>query len=379
MPTTPDASRYLAPVPGDVPPGTMPLVRPEPLVRVDGIAYVAFERPDLALAERFLTDFGLIATERRHDALHLRAAGSAPFCYVVRKGPTARYLGAGFTAATGGDLDVLAAQPGASRIERVDDPGGGARVVLTDPKGFRVEVVHGAAAVEPLPARREPTSRNTPLAKPRVNAGQRPALHPAEVWRLGHLVLTTPDFETLASWYMRNLGLLPTDVQCLPDGTPALAFLRCDRGTQPADHHTVVIAGSIEAGFGHAAFEVLDLDEIGMGHNVLRAGGWTHVWGIGRHILGSQLFDYWSDPWGAEHEHYADGDVFDASWPTGYHGFGRAGLWMWGQDVPAGFGVKLGPRELASLAWRLATGEVRVERLRQLKAVMDRPARPWLA
>jgi hypothetical protein len=32
------------------------------------------------------------------------------------------------------------------------------------------------------------------------------------------------------------------------------------------------------------------------------------MWGIGRHVLGSQVYDYWSDPWGRTHEHWADSD-----------------------------------------------------------------------
>ena len=32
------------------------------------------------------------------------------------------------------------------------------------------------------------------------------------------------------------------------------------------------------------------------------------MWGIGRHVLGSQVYDYWSDPWGRVHEHWADSD-----------------------------------------------------------------------
>ena len=32
------------------------------------------------------------------------------------------------------------------------------------------------------------------------------------------------------------------------------------------------------------------------------------MWGLGRHVLGSQVYDYWSDPWGRVHEHWADSD-----------------------------------------------------------------------
>ncbi len=40
--------------------------------------------------------------------------------------------------------------------------------------------------------------------------------------------------------------------------------------------------------------------------------------GIGRHIQGSQLFDYWRDPDGFLVEHFADGDMFDDSLEPGW-------------------------------------------------------------
>jgi hypothetical protein len=52
-----------------------------------------------------------------------------------------------------------------------------------------------------------------------------------------------------------------------------------------------------------------------IGHDVLAAKGYEHFWGIGRHSLGSQVYDYWGDPWGRVHEHWADTDVLNASVP----------------------------------------------------------------
>ena len=46
-----------------------------------------------------------------------------------------------------------------------------------------------------------------------------------------------------------------------------------------------------------------------MGHDYLKQfGKYEHMWGIGRHVLGSQVYDYWADPWGHVHEHWADSD-----------------------------------------------------------------------
>ena len=50
------------------------------------------------------------------------------------------------------------------------------------------------------------------------------------------------------------------------------------------------------------------------GHDWLKEKGRRHEWGVGRHILGSQIFDYWRDPWGHTLEHWTDGDLLDAPW-----------------------------------------------------------------
>lgn len=35
------------------------------------------------------------------------------------------------------------------------------------------------------------------------------------------------------------------------------------------------------------------MDTETLGHNWLAKKGWTNCWGVGRHVLGSQIFDYW--------------------------------------------------------------------------------------
>jgi Leu/Phe-tRNA-protein transferase len=69
------------------------------------------------------------------------------------------------------------------------------------------------------------------------------------------------EFETTARWYMDNFGLIPSDIQTLEDQTPVLAFMRCDRGKEPADHHTIVVAQNVANSYSHCAFEVIDLDD----------------------------------------------------------------------------------------------------------------------
>lgn len=313
-----------------------PARHPEPTVKARTLAYLLFERPDLAEAEKFLTDFGLQPANQNAQALYMRGTDSAPFCYRVAPGAKPRFVGFGVTVASREDLVALQNVPGASAITRLDYPGGGEAVRLTDPSGFTVEAVFGQTAAKPLPHRAEMIF-NFEEKHRRINDTQRPPIQPPEVLRLGHVVLEVADFQETCGWYTRHLGFIPSDVQVLPDGSPAVVFLRLDLGDHPADHHTLAMAQAFMPAYSHSAYELVDADAVGMGQRVMRAGGWKHAWGIGRHILGSQIFDYWTDPWGAKHEHYCDGDVFTADAPMGVHPVSREAMSQWGQVMPKSF------------------------------------------
>jgi hypothetical protein len=116
-----------------------------------------------------------------------------------------------------------------------------------------------------------------------------------------------------------------------------MAFMRCDRGSEPSDHHTLAMLLAPESGYNHSAFEVADLDAVAAGGEYLKDRGYTRSWGIGRHIQGSQVFDYWRDPDRVLIEHYADGDVFDSSLEPGWAPLCASGLAQWGPPATADF------------------------------------------
>lgn len=326
-----------------------PSRHPHPTVKATALAYLIFDRPDLEQAEHFLNDFGLQTVSRSEALLLLRGTGASHFCYVVRKASKARFVGFGLNVASRADLETLRKLPGASELERSAFPGGGYAVRLTDPSGFQVDAIWGQAPAFELP-HRQPLPFNSVDATVRINCTQRPPERAPEIIRLGHVVLELADFQQTCAWYTRHFGFIPSDVQVLPDGSPAVAFMRLDLGDKPADHHTLALAQGIGATYSHSAYELVDADAVGMGQRVLRDHGWTHAWGIGRHILGSQIFDYWQDPWGNKHEHYCDGDLFTADAPTGIHAVSREAMAQWGPTMPRSFTKpKLTPASITTL------------------------------
>jgi hypothetical protein len=336
-----------------------------PVIKVRGLAWLEFEKRDLDRTEVFARDFGFAVHTRTDDTLELRAARAGAPCLVVRRGAESRFVGVAFEAADSADLDRLARASGSS-VEELGQGGGGRGVRLLDPAGVPVTVVHGVERLSDSP-RQEPTTWNVAGHHPRVNDTQRPAREPARVERLGHLVLASRVFGRALDWYLENLGLIVSDflfVDGQRDRGPTMAFIRCDRGAEPSDHHTLAMLLSPHSGYVHSAYEVADLDALAAGGEYLLERGHTRSWGIGRHIQGSQVFDYWRDPDRFMVEHYADGDVFDNTLEPGWAPMSASGLAQWGPPATADFlGTKPSPA-LVRTAVEALRGDNELDRAR---------------
>jgi catechol 2,3-dioxygenase-like lactoylglutathione lyase family enzyme len=354
------------------------LERPEPLVKAQTLAFLMFEKPDLEATATFLTDFGMHCVSQTRERLVMRGSGGAPCIYVAQRGARSRYVGAAFTVADNSAFARLIKESSAMPLPGSVIPGGGEGIELVDPAGNLLWLITSQAQVECLELRKPlHLMANSVEVTYRVNQTIRPPIEPAHVARLGHVVLQTTDFPGMAAWYMRHLGVIPTDVQYLADGSPNLCFFRLDRGAWPSDHHSLVLAGGLEEKYEHSAYEVVDLDALGQGHNVLRAAGHRHMWGIGRHVLGSQLFDYWYDPDGMEFEHYTDGDLFTSDHETHYVPLELSSIWAWGDDAPPSMGAKKNLGTVVKILRLLASGRMSLERLKLLGQALKKP-RPWL-
>jgi catechol 2,3-dioxygenase-like lactoylglutathione lyase family enzyme len=305
------------------------------MIKADDIAFVRFSAPDLDQMETFLNDFGMVRAARDETTLYMRGEGSDPFLHVTHKGDPG-FAGVAFRALSVADLEKLAGKAGA-KVEALEGPGGGKVVRLKDPDGFSVEAVAGreaAPAVAPPPA----AILNDARAQTRANAPKRVRQGASHIRRLGHCVLNVSNFRASEAWYKEHFGFITSDEIKMSPEFSLGAFMRCDRGDKPADHHTLFLLGTGAPKFNHAAYEVTDLDDLMSGHDLLKDKAYRHQWGVGRHILGSQIFDYWRDPWGHTLEHWTDGDVMTASWgsrdatPMDLMGV------QWGMKMPADMG-----------------------------------------
>lgn len=306
------------------------------ILKIEDVAHVRFTAPDLARMRAFLEDFGLAVVEQTDRRLVARGSGASPVAHVTDLGEPG-FSGVAFRAESAADLERLAASEGVS-VASSDLPGGGLVVSLTDPDGHHIDVVAGQTPAPPQPIEAG-VPWNRAAARDRIRAAKRIAAGAANVVRLGHVVLNVSDFRASERWYKEHFGFITSDeIQVSPEFAIG-AFMRCDRGDTPTDHHTLFLMQSPKGpGFNHAAYEVADLDDLMRGHQRLKDAGRDAEWGVGRHILGSQVFDYWRDPWGHTLEHWTDGDLFTAADGSNISNLQELLGVQWGPQMPATMG-----------------------------------------
>ena len=233
------------------------------------------------------------------------------------------------------DLGRIAAQLGRvdARVERDGDvlrtiePVTGTPIVVSVAPRIVQEargahMANGPGRVARANERAEPIDRRGPV-RPR---------------KLGHVVLGSPDPARTARFLIEGVGFK------LSDEVPGvIAFLRCS-----TDHHNVAVQLAPVAFMHHSSWEVEDADEIGRGAAALLAADPSrHLWGLGRHYIGSNYFWYLRDPAGNFVEYYSDLDLIadGPGWiPVAFGA--ENGLAAWGPPVPPAF---LAPEDMAEL------------------------------
>lgn len=168
------------------------------------------------------------------------------------------------------------------------------------------------------------------------------------VHKLGHYGYLTAMLDEDIEFYTTYFHFVPSDTlyEEADSQIGTLVFMHLHKGKEHVDHHTLFFARVQDPDSAlteshdrlhYCSFEVDGFDTQLLGHEYLPQKGYTPVWGVGRHNLGSQIFDYWKDPSGFTAEHYADGDVVNVDNGTGRQkSEGAASMYIWGPVRPEG-------------------------------------------
>lgn len=299
------------------------------MIAIRDIAYVRYQVPDLDAHADFLRDFGLLQHAKNATSLQMASYGGGYPVYLAAQGPN-KALGVGYRVASMDDLRRVAAQFDVP-VKINEELGAGSIVTLHDPDGGRVDLLFGGDVISPR-AVRPALQLNTADKRLRLGSTNRVAVQASHVMRLGHVVLKTVDFPAMFAFYQDVLGLRVSDSYYGGSQTHTVAaFMHCGLGEEFTDHHTVALLnlGATERGFDHCAFEVLDWDDLSCGNQYLTQQQRRHSWGIGRHVQGSQVFDYWLDPAGNKIEHWTDGDLVNDATPVTHEPLTPDALSQW--------------------------------------------------
>ena len=212
------------------------------------------------------------------------------------------------------------------------------RVRLTEPNGYQIEVVYGQEKHEPIPVRFQKMNMG-PEPNNRVGELMRIQTGASRVKRMGHGVMATKNLKETVAWFREMLGFIASDDVYAGERDNLIgSFNRCDQGDEFVDHHVFFCIQAERSGLNHFSYEVADVDDVFSGHEHLKKiWKYEHYWGLGRHILGSQIFDYWADPWGRVHEHWSDSDRLNQANGSNLIDAAEGLGSQWGDPVPQKF------------------------------------------
>lgn len=278
--------------------------------------------PDLEAAREFYRDFGLREVTPGRFA---SAAGGEQLCLESSERRCLLQLGLGVD--THAELEEIA-----SRLDELDAEARleDAEFHAVDPGTETAIVVEVAERVAPRPRERRAT--NAPGRIERIGARSDAVLsmEPICPSKLGHVVLASPDPERSIEFFRDGLGFQ------VSDESGGAAFMRCS-----SDHHNLLVQPGPCAYLHHFAWEMADVDEIGLAAARLVADHPERsLWGPGRHGVGSNWFWYVRDPAGNYIEYYADMDVVEdaEAWkPHDWSDRLERALAVWSPPVPPEF------------------------------------------
>jgi catechol 2,3-dioxygenase-like lactoylglutathione lyase family enzyme len=259
---------------------------------------LAVPDPDALLA--FWEDLGMV----RHGHSTLGTA-DRPSQLRVSEGPYRHVSELRLACSDESDLVDIARRLGALGVDAQRTDG---TLRCRDPLADHDVVVEVADPAPLTPTAPRPTNRPGSTARVGRRAPGAVPTGATPPRRVGHVVFGSPDVAGSVAFYRDGLGFRVSDV--IDQGIGC--FLRCS-----TDHHNLLVMPAPVPCMNHYAVEMDDVDAIGLaGMRVVAGRERSSVYGIGRHVLGSNLFWYLLDPAGGMFELFADMDqiVDDAAW-----------------------------------------------------------------
>ncbi len=258
--------------------------------QVTDLQYIAHAVPDLDAERKFYgTTWGLTEVCEEDGKVYFAAEGSThPFVIRLRQDDEKKTDLIGFSAASRADVDAIFAQAMAAGVKPISEPGpaegpsGGYAARFFDPEGRALEVI---------------CDSKLRVAR-KLNIGE------AIPVGLSHVVLHSPDIDSLVKFYESVLGFKLSDWIA-----KFMVFLRCNK----AHHQLAILPG--KSALNHVAFDVSSVDEMMRGLGRLTKAGVKLSWGPGRHTAGNNTFTYYLTPNGNAVEYTSDlEDVDETTW-----------------------------------------------------------------
>jgi catechol-2,3-dioxygenase len=300
---------------------------------IHSLRSVAFNVPDLALAEKFYCEtWRLEVSARTLGALYFRGTGLNQHILSLHEQPGAAQVG-NITLRVRHLEDLEAIAIAAKREggtvlshhERLQEPGLGESLTIADPMGriYRLTFGDEQSSVE----------TSAVLTEQQIQLNKdRPA-------RLAHVVLNSIDVQASQLFLEKVLDF------SLVDRTRIMAFMRCND-----DHHSIAFADSDNNALNHIAFVMPDLDSVMRGGGRMKDAGYPIEWGPGRHGPGNNTFNYFIDPFGVVIEYTADVQQVDDL----YHA-GTPEKWAWGPGRTDHWGISQAPSAALKAAQKVVT------------------------
>jgi catechol 2,3-dioxygenase-like lactoylglutathione lyase family enzyme len=281
--------------------------------------------PDLAEQHRFLTAFGIKPT-RLDDRIEVRAGDSDHVWATITKSETDKkklqFVSLGCYEE---DFETIKKQIDAAggRPSNGHPAGPAGGYWFRDPFGLLVQIL---AAKKTAP---DTKSRMADMNVPANTRGApaRSAARTVSATRLSHMALFIPNLDQALDFYTRALGFRLAD-----RAGDLIAFTYARHGS---DHHVLAFATGPGLGLHHTSWDVASVEEVGLANTQLRAAGYNIHWGPGRHVLGSNYFNYTADKYGQLWENSCHIDYIekDANWEVADYADEDA-FYLWGPDAP---------------------------------------------